>query len=218
MKNLAIAATLIATAIGLAGCAEDQLPGEATHKVVYSPEISAFWNKKFPPIRLEGDQKKFVYGNYDIGGVVCQEFARIDGNYLHEGASHHERCGSVNGYWQSTLITFEKGKGYSVFVPKDDLKGFAKGPHIFDDMLYDEFIAQFMVSAPKSQCNSAPPVDRYCDQVLTNYRVGDYVDKPLPGKREFLKENREYSYYPKEAAKVQADAEKAYIANVLRNQ
>lgn len=216
MKKIALVALMVAAGVGLVGCGEDQLPSEASHKVVYSPEISAFWNKKFPPIRLEDGQKKFVYGNYNPGGVVCKEFARIDGKYLHDGASHDERCGQAHGYWRSTVIAYEKDKGYSVFVPKEDLKRFARAPHVFDTMYYDEFVAQFMVSAPRTQCNSAPPVDRYCDQVLTNYLVGDYANKPLPKKREFLKTSREYSYYPDSARKIQDYAEKEYIASLLR--
>jgi hypothetical protein len=112
------------------------------------------------------------------------------------------------------MIKFENGK-YSVYVPEDDIQGFAKAPHLFDEEYYDEFVAQFMVSAPKTQCNSAPPVDRYCDQVLTNYRVADYANKPLPAKREFLKENRGYSYYPAAAIKMQEETNHTYISKIL---
>jgi len=192
MKKFAVAFCI---AVSLVGCGEEnRLPSEAAYKVVYSPEISELWNSSFPSIRL-GEGQRFTYWNYDVGGGVCKEYAEIDGKAMYNYISLPERCGIAKGFWRSTMITFESGK-YRVYVPAVDLEMFKRSPQRFNNGYIDEFVAQFMTTAPATQCNSAP-ASRYCQQVLSSYRVVEYASKELPKKREFLSASREYSYYPR---------------------
>lgn len=184
---------LSVAAISLAGCSDNDFPSEAVVGVVYSPEVSALWNERFPPIRLAEGEKRFTYYSYDVGGAVCKEHAFIDNKRLYDYLARPERCGRT-GFWRSTKITFEDGK-YKVFVPEESIDMFRRDATIFNKKNFDEFVAQFMVTAPVSMCNTAPNKTK-CDRVLWGYRIANYTDADLNTKKA-IEPNMSFPYYPK---------------------
>lgn len=193
MKIKALAPLLMSAAI-IAGCSDESLlPGEAEVGVKYSPELSAIWTKTFPPIRLADDEKRFSYFNYDVGGAVCIEHASIDKKGLYDYLARPERCGQIDGYWRSTMIIFENDE-YKVFVPEENLDFLGRNPNFFMEKHFDEFIAQFMTTAPVTPCNTAPTRSK-CNPVLWGYRIANYTEADLNTNKAIVPDMT-FPYYP----------------------
>lgn len=214
MKSLAIAATLLATAIGLAGCSDQtaEFPSEARVQVVYSPEVSALWNKMYPPINLRGG-KEFKYVVYDRKTEDCIESASIDGLYVYDWKATPERCGTSKGAYFSVMITYSDQNGYRVFVPASDISDLARDTNDFNDGFHDEFLAQFMTTTAVTQCTREVKHNSRCDEVLRKYQVESYAESELP-KNKMLPSDNSFSYYPESARKMQGDLKREGIEKI----
>lgn len=214
MKKLTIATAILAATIGLSGCTSSshEFPAEARIQVAYSPEVSALWNKMYPPINLRGG-KDFKYVVYDRKTEDCIESVSIDGLYVYDWKATPERCGTAEGPYFSVMITYSVVDGYRVFVPESDLDDLARDTNDFNDGFHDEFVAQFMTTTEGTQCTREIKHNPRCDEVLRKYQVKSYAKGELP-KNKMLPVDNRFSYYPESARKMQDDLKRADIEKI----